>query len=197
MRQQRIVVNVSRDGNARQAQPSMSCIDRHQGVTASNKIRQRRQVTKRRRGESITLLSEGERKGKINRRCHGRQQELWQLLEQGHTVQEVPIPIAVKCYHEQQPSVVVVSMVRLRGHAQVQGQSTDSRRGDQQIERSHVQYNLVRGLWDPGTVDGLTSGVHLQTHRGRFSLMPIVGQYCTFDLNWQPSCQKPVILLSL
>ena len=38
-------------------------------------------------------------------------------------------------------------------------------------------YDLARGLWDRGTVDGLTSGVRMQTNRGRFGRMPIVGRY--------------------
>ena len=50
-------------------QMPMSCIDRHQDVTASNKIRQQQQAVKSGWGESITLLSDGEKKGKINRCC--------------------------------------------------------------------------------------------------------------------------------
>jgi hypothetical protein len=53
LRHQRVVVDVSRDNNARQAQMSMSCIDSQLGVTASNKIMQQRQRIKRGRGESI------------------------------------------------------------------------------------------------------------------------------------------------
>lgn len=38
-------------------------------------------------------------------------------------------------------------------------------------------YELAKSLWDSGTIDRVTSGVRLQTHRGRFGRMPIVGRY--------------------
>ena len=42
-------------------------------------------------------------------------------------------------------------------------------------------YDLAKGLWDRGTVDRLTSGVRLQTNRGRFGRMPMVGRYRNDD----------------
>ena len=42
-------------------------------------------------------------------------------------------------------------------------------------------YDLAKGLWDRGTIDGLTSGVRLQTNRGRFGRMPVVGRYRNDD----------------
>ena len=37
-------------------------------------------------------------------------------------------------------------------------------------------YDMARSLWDRGSIDGLTSGVRLQAHRGRHGRMPIVGR---------------------
>mmetsp|Transcript_10503 Transcript_10503/g.18978 ORF Transcript_10503/g.18978 Transcript_10503/m.18978 type:complete len:329 (+) Transcript_10503:1-987(+) len=38
-------------------------------------------------------------------------------------------------------------------------------------------YPLAQHLWDHGTVDRLTSGVRLQSNRGKFGRMPIIGRH--------------------
>jgi glycine/D-amino acid oxidase-like deaminating enzyme len=38
-------------------------------------------------------------------------------------------------------------------------------------------YQLAPHLWDDGEVDKITSGVRMQSHRGKFGRMPIIGQY--------------------
>jgi len=38
-------------------------------------------------------------------------------------------------------------------------------------------YQLAPHLWDKGEVDKITNGVRMQSHRGAFGRMPIIGQY--------------------
>ncbi|KAL7466037.1 hypothetical protein ACHAXS_006331 [Conticribra weissflogii] len=42
-------------------------------------------------------------------------------------------------------------------------------------------YSLAPHLWNEGTVDRLTMGLRVQSHRGKFGRMPIVGRYSELD----------------
>lgn len=55
---------------------------------------------------------------------------------------------------------------------------TPSELADELKSRS---YSLAPHLWDNGTIDRLTMGVRVQSHRGKFGRMPIIGRYSMLD----------------
>jgi hypothetical protein len=48
-----------------------------------------------------------------------------------------------------------------------------------QVELKSRTYNMAKQLWDAGTINGITSGVRVQSARGRHGRMPIVGRLNT------------------